>query len=361
VLALADPGDALALWKFVHESDALHEATRVICFSTLDLYAVYRDNERSLRSFHEATMVTVSPGEGAATRCDAKAGLDRHAAYYVDGTVREVEHDDAEPWDTRVFRVSDIREPRLIRHVGGASLDLWVRGPEQQTGPGFSHLIDSVAYWLAELSEQIAPELSTLAGSAPCFRVDVDVDDPEFWFGQAEPPGDDELGLYRLVRHGVQIALGPLIRRLLPTAENTGERLLVGMLLDVFDDVLRDRGHEGISDERKAEIGNRVAPEGVKKHLLMIPGLGNELMAHASGPARLVKQADLTEARRLLGRTLMEEFRSARRQPHPVGQASQGRPPRRGVPPRGRPGRDRDLRPGRSAGGARGSQRADHR
>jgi hypothetical protein len=308
MLALADSGDDLALWKFVSESDALHGATKVTGFSTLDLYAVYRDNERSLRAFHDATLVAVSPGEGAEIRCDAKAGLDRHAAFYVDGTVRDVERDDAEPWDEHIYRVSAIRESRLIRHVGGAAVDLWVRGPEEQTDGGFTHLVDTVSYWLAELTDELAVELAVLAKQAPCFTVDVDVAEPDYWFGQADHPDNDELGQYQLTRLGVEIHVGPMIRRLLPTADNTGERLLVGMLLEVIDDTLQTRGHAGISLQRRAEIADRVAPEGVKKHLLMIPGVGNELMERADGHARLVKEADLTVARRLLGRTLMDEF-----------------------------------------------------
>jgi hypothetical protein len=308
MLALADPGDELAIWKFVSDSDALHDATRVTGFSTLDLYAIYRDQERSLRSFHEATMVVVTPGEGADIRCTATAGLDRHAAFYVDGTVREVERDTAEPWDDHTYRLSDVGEPRVVRHVGGAPVDLWVRGPEEQTGSGFGRLIDTVAYWLGELSDELIGELELLSEAAPCFTVDIDVADHDYWFALGESPDNDELGEYQLKRLGVEIRLGPMIRRLLPTADNAGERLLVGLLLDMLDEALQARGPTGISEQRKADVGNRVAPEGVKKHLLIIPGAGNELMERSGGNARLVKEADLTEARQLLGRALMHEF-----------------------------------------------------
>jgi hypothetical protein len=308
VFSLSEAGDVLALWKFASESHALHEATKVMCFSTLDLYAEFRASERNLRAHHDATLLTVPPGSGATIRCDAKAGLDRHAAYYVDGTVREVERDDAESWDANIYRVSEIRERRIVRHVSGAGLDLWVRGPRGESGSGLFRLVDTVAYWLSALTGELEEEFGALAATAPCFAVDIDVAEPNYWFGRAEHPDNDELGRYALTGLGVQIQLGPKIRDMLPAADNAGERLLVGMLLDVVDETLVARGGGGISTQRKAEVVDQVAPAGVKKHLLMMPGAGNELMEEADNSARLVQEPDLTAVRQLLGSWLMDEF-----------------------------------------------------
>lgn len=313
IFALLEQGDPLALWKFSRESHDLHSATRVMDFSTLDLYAIYRDHSRTLRPLHEATLVTIQPGSGAELRREAKSELDRHAAFYVDGTVREIEHDDIEPYDTRLYRTSEVREGRIVRYIAGAPVDLWVLGPEGTHAADLMDVVETIAFWLAELSAPLAECWQSLATQVPCFAVALEVVDPEHWFTGKEPSREArDYEPHELRGLGVGLRLGSDLREQVASADNAGERALISRLLDAIDDFLDSRALSGLDDETKAVTLEAVAPLGIKKHLLVMPADGNELSERADGSARRVEEADLTAVRGELGEFLIATHGLAR-------------------------------------------------
>ena len=149
IVAMAEQEDPLALWKFARACTELRGDVQIQHWSTLDLYSIYRDNDRSLGPFREATLLTVAPGSAFELRSKVRRRRDRHGAFYVDRTVREVEHDEEQGLGDHLYRLTEIHEPRVIRHISAAPLDLWVAGPDDDRSfARWWHLVETIAYWL---------------------------------------------------------------------------------------------------------------------------------------------------------------------------------------------------------------------
>lgn len=305
-LSFVEQDDRLSLWKFAAAHSALRSDARVLGFSTLDTYAIFLDNERSLAPMQEATMVTIEPASGAELRRRAKRGRDRHGTKYVDGTVREVERERDEGFGERLYHVSEVVEPRLLRHVGGAPLDLWVRGPQGGEVVRQSwDLVETVAYWLGELVDPLRERLMALAQRTPCLQIDVDVADRAFWFeGLPEPeadPGDHVQADGRTAR----LVLGSALRLAAPQPDNAGERVLVARILEALDALADGFGLSPLAERARSAVVEQVAPPGLKKHLILLPGASSGLLAPADTPGRAVQEADRTATRELLGAHLV--------------------------------------------------------
>ena len=308
-LAFLEQDDRLALWKFAHAHAALRSAVTVQGFSTLDTYAVYVDLERSLAPMREATHVMIPPGAGGELRRRAKRGRDRHGALYVDGTVREVERERDEGFGERLYHVSEVVEPRLIRHVGSAPLDLWVCGPQGGDVVRDSwDLVETVAYWLGELVDPLREGLAALADHTPCVQIDVDVADRDFWFAGGAEPDPDPGDQIAVDGRTAKLVLGAALRLAAPKPDNAGERVLVARILEALDALAQGFGLDPLQERQRTALVEEVAPLGLKKHLIMLPGAANPLLAEAYGDPRTVQQADLTAARELLGDHLVQRF-----------------------------------------------------
>jgi hypothetical protein len=308
-LAFLEQDDRLALWKFAHAHAALRSDAMVRSFSTLDTYSVYLDQERSLAPMREATMVMISPGSGGELRRRAKCRRDRHGALYVDGTVREVERERDEGFGERLYHASEVVEPRLIRYIASAPLDLWVCGPHGVEALRDSwDLVETVAYWLGELVNPLHEHLGALAARTPCLQIDVDVADRAFWFSGGPEPHPDPGDHIEVDGRTARLVLGAALRLAAPEHDNAGERMLVARILEALDALTRSFGFEPLPEGRRSAIVEEVAPLGLKKHLIVLPGATNPLLSKAEGRPRSVQEADLTAARELLGAHLVERF-----------------------------------------------------
>jgi hypothetical protein len=309
IIARVEHGDPLALWKFAQAHSRLRADGQVMSFGTLDLYSAYYGHDRNFDYLGGATLVTVAPGSAAEIRRDTKASRDFHGGFYIDQTVREVEREDENGLDPRFYHLTEIREPRLILHIGNAPLDLWVTGPDGGERVRLSWaLIETVAYWLNELAMPLHERLTTLSRAIPCLQLSIDVEDPHFWFSSAEDPGGEDVARCRAERYEVSVTLGPRIRRAAPSPDNRADRMLVSVIIDAIDVLCEAYGDEAMSLDEKRALRDAVAPEGMKKHLLVFPMVGNELIAKADGPARLVQTADVSAARQLVGEHVTTAF-----------------------------------------------------
>jgi len=309
ILAMAEQGDALALWKFSRASADLRDDVQIQHFSTLDLYSIYRDHERGLAPFREATLLTVAPGSAFELRCRVKRRRDRHGAFYVDRTIREVERDDEQGLGDHLYRLAEIHEPRVIRYVSAAPLDLWIAGPEAEASVGrWWHLVETVAYWLDQLAAPLLDRLESLSRAIPCAQLEIEVDHPAYWLEGGPDPGGTGLGTCILNPYGATVKLGPDIRRLMARPDNEADRALVAVIVDVLDELCQSHGASEMAATDKHAARESVARLGLKKHLVGFPYVGNELLMPADGPPRLVQEADITAARDRLGAHLVAKF-----------------------------------------------------
>ena len=308
-LSFVEQDDRVSLWKFASARSALGSAVEVRGFSALDTYAIFLDNERSLAPMREATMVIIEPGSGAELRCRAKRGRDRHGTKYVDGTVREVERERDDGFGERLYHLSDVVEPRLLRHVGGAPLDLWVRGPAGGDALRQSwDVVETVAYWLAELVDPLRKRLAVLAQHTPCLEIDFDVADHKFWFENGTEPEADPGDHVEADGRTARLVLGSALRLAAMQADNAGERVLVERIIEALDALAGGFGLKPLAERERSAVIEQVAPMGVKKHLIMLPGVSNPLLAATARESRGVHEVDLTAAREVLGAHLVKRF-----------------------------------------------------
>jgi len=311
VIGFLESGDPLALWKFARAPRALERITQMTMFSPLDGYGAYRANERSFAPFREATAVVVEPGSGADYRREARAARDRHGAPDAAGKVREVEreHPEAARQGDLYFSVEMIREGRLARFVGGAPVGLWVVGPHGDFDLPLD-VIDTVAYWLAELRGPMRELLAELARTLRCLQFDVTLEAREFWLGSGPDPGSGDADGVEVVGPGaVRLALSSQIKRLVPANDNAADRRLVGLLAKGIAAIARERGAgAAFTEAQRAAIVDAAAPLGVKKHLLSFATDDRPMMEPADGRARPVQEADLTAARFAVGEHLRATF-----------------------------------------------------
>lgn len=311
VIGFLESDDPLALWKFARAQRVLDRITQMTMFSPLDGYGVYRDNERSFAAFRDATAVMVQPGSGADYRREARAGRDRHGAPDAAGHVREVERENPEAvrHGALYFSLEMIRDGQIARFVGDAPVALWVVGPREDFDLPLD-VIDTVAYWLAELREPVGDLLAELARELHCLQFEVTLDDRAFWLESGPDPGSEGAGRVEIVGPGaVRLTLGSKIKRLVPAHDNAADRLVVGMLVEGIAVVANERGVDAaLAEPQLAAIVDAAAPLGIKKHLLSFAAHDRPMMEPAGGPARRVQGADLTAARFGVGEHLQATF-----------------------------------------------------
>jgi len=308
VLGLADltticfleSGDPLALWKWERATDSI--TGRVMTWSALDLYSVYRSGERSLSAFAGATFIAVEPDSGADMRIDYKTIRDLHGARFVDGTVREICRGEPEEKHSPIYHLRDL-EARLILYVAGLPLDMWVIGPSDGVAETWSH-VNSVAYWLAQLSDPLMELLVQLARRLSCAAIEVSLADPQAWSSAAPGTGRGEAATIAVTGNSVSLCLGLPIAHLLATPTNEADRLIVDAIARALDALARERGLPGVPKATIDDAVETVAPLGTKKHLIGMPEEGNEIAELADKPGRLVQEADVSRAREMLAEHL---------------------------------------------------------
>jgi hypothetical protein len=310
VVGFLESGDPLALWKFARAPQVLAD-TQMTMFSPLDGYGAYRDNERSFAPFRGATAVMVEPALGADHRREARTTRDRHGEPDAAGNVREVERDNPEEGRQGVlyFSAQMLQEGTLSRFVEGAPIGLWVAGPPEDFDLPLD-VLDTVAYWLAELRKPIHGLLGSLAQTLECLQFEVTLDDRAFWLGKGPDGQSAGSSGVDIVGPGmVRLRLGSEIKRLVPEPDNGADRLLVGLLVDGIAAVVAEQGvGSTVTEAQRAAVVDAAAPLGIKKHMLAFAADDWPMMEPAGGRARPVQEADLTAARFALGDHLRATF-----------------------------------------------------
>ncbi|MBK5219776.1 MAG: hypothetical protein JJE35_08320 [Thermoleophilia bacterium] len=296
-IGILETGDPLGLWKFAAASHALSENSRLTLTSSLDLYGTYRDYERSFAPLADATGVMIPPGVGGPYRREARAGRDRHGEPHPSMSIREVEREDPRNrLDRLIYHESHSGEPRQSIFVSGAPLALWVAGPERDVLASWD-AVDTVAYWLSELTQPLRTSFERLSQYRSSLLIEPDFSPWEYWFGQPQDPGgDDTYSLEVIEPRIVRIKLGTHVRRLLLGADNAGDRLIAAALVDAVVALLAELDEESPGHEERDALVEKVAPLGLKKHLISILIEANPMMQPLDGKPRRRQETDTSAA-----------------------------------------------------------------
>jgi hypothetical protein len=285
--------DPLGLWKFAVASRQLHEQSRVVSFSKLDEYAIYRDHSSGFYMGDEPrpTMLSISPGSGGELRAEERLRLDEHAAVLPDGEgvvdVSRWPADDKSP----VYRPDHPKFHAL--HLVELAAPCWVVpvGETSEEAAASEDLAEAVAFWLWRCRDLIASPLTELSKRNQALVVNVRVmpqsadgegeDDAEptsSWLRCDAPPGQNHVTL-TLLEGAWSRLRGP---------ENRAERAMATVLVEAVHHLV------GFP---QAGLGDRVAEEIPSGPMKMIQVLGADddlllALGHAAAP-RLVESADV--------------------------------------------------------------------
>lgn len=155
VMIELDGSDPLFLWRFADAEDRLHDHARVMSFSVLDTYAVYRDNEQSFYLSDDGVpnMVTVEVASGSPLRAEAHKRIDRHHVLAPDGT-HFVEVLKMHGGQSPVYFVNP-RHGMSALLIEMPHFTAWVQFAVGNASPPLRRLLhdvaEAVAYWLWQL------------------------------------------------------------------------------------------------------------------------------------------------------------------------------------------------------------------
>jgi hypothetical protein len=288
--------DPLGLWKFAVASTRLHERSRVLSFSKLDEYAIYRGHSNGfyLSDDRPPTMLTIPPGSAGDLRTAERRRLDQHAVPLPDDNlVVEVIRWPAED-SVPIYRPDHprYRELHLVEITGPC----WVvPTPETSDETGLSEdLAEAIAFWLWKCQDFITEPLARIFESHPSLIVRVrfatqspdaqadvaDIEPVSTWLGWDVQPGQGQVRL--TLEDGAALRLrGP---------GNDAERAVAGVLVEAVHQ-LAGLDRSGLQDEVVAAL-----PAGPMKMLQVLAAEDDLLLAlgHTAAP-RLIPSADIEE------------------------------------------------------------------
>jgi hypothetical protein len=269
VIARTEVGEPRALAEFAEASTRIREAVHVFGFSMLDEYAIYHGNQSSyyLSDDGRPTTLIVTPGSAVDLRVKA---AHRDVVDVVTSPA------DGEPvvvmprydWRRGIYGpVGHVAQPARVVMTNPAQI--WVVAPPyaqiaSSDAESWWTALDTVAYWLWELRDDLAPLLERLP--SPGRPAVVLLGGIEDW-----RDGRDTFGVRPIV-HRVQpdenaifLRLSGPFAELSRTPDNGAERLLVASLLEAFASLSGEHVLRPLN-----EIVDTTAPFGVKKMLLLI-------------------------------------------------------------------------------------------
>lgn len=309
VIAHLESGEPLSLWKYAEAQDRLRAHARVLGFGQLDEFAVYRKEQHSFYLDDRARpdLVTFVPGMGAELELAVQRKTDVHGAVLPDGAhtveVRLVESDIRIPIYAPTERIDD-----TVRMLVEIMPRCWVicDVPREDMGGVCVLLTQAVAYWLWQFAPSAGPMLRRAVTPNDMLTVRLTVQPGPGWTDEAASAASAPTG--RVRPYGVELALEPTFAAALSGSDNSGERILLRVLLQHLR--ARAAALSGTPDPAtNVDIDawiERHAPLGPKKKVMFLRQRQNfELIEQDLPDQRLLQEADESVALDELGPALV--------------------------------------------------------
>lgn len=318
------PGiDRLTLWYFAKALHRLHKSTRVLSFSVVDTFAIYRDAHDSFYLSDDAAphLMNVATGSGQELRDEAARAAGSPFALYGNGISRALAcHGDASPVSViladpgvcfaRLGELTAWARCRLQPESTASGLDIHPHGtPELQ-------LPESITYWLWQLHITEPSLLSTPPGVSE-LQVETQITRPHY---DPDDLHDSGTGHENWVAHNPSATdLDPivpgagtvgftLVARPPSSTPETGppnhvDRQLIKALIDGLASI-NTRPDDWPAD-RRAAIVDAVAPAGYKEMTHIVRADDSLLLWPGTlPPARRVNDATTAQILDRLGEHL---------------------------------------------------------
>jgi hypothetical protein len=303
--------DPVALYKYAENRDtaAPHDHPLVM-LDQLGTYALYRDHGYSLRMDYagaDAGNAMRYIGAGLGLRAQAKRQADEHGARYEGNhglIVRRWGSDGSDPIYVPVHP-PDLSVPFLVE---GLPAPVWVFGPKPSSaaeGEGNHHVMYMVAFWLWQMTDELAPLVAAASSQGVPLHVRLDLGDRDRWLSGV-PTGSADLGSFAVGRDGAMVVrLGAGNLNELRQEGNDGEHTVMRLVIDALREVATRAGSGVVltDDDRDALLDQQFANPR-RKHLLLLGGDNVQAIEGDLPGYRPVRHADRSEVKYELGEYL---------------------------------------------------------
>lgn len=304
--------DVLSLQKYARSLESFERRTRILSFSPLDTYFMWKDHSDSfyLGDGPRPSFVGVDGSYGAEIRRQVAKDAEPHPALTPEGGVVEVVRLDSDPGTPIFAPIESGDMPRLL--VESARGQVWFlpwEGARTEDRGVFAQIIECLAYWCWQM-EKWLPEFSSLE-SEP-FTVEVKVEDPDEWRSVVNEGSSEEQKAIATFAHtetgiGIRIHGGSV--GAFSGAGNQGERELARILLKGICEWSEDLGATAFSDAEIAQAVDSFAPFGMKKVINRIEASGDVALWPGNLPIpRSVQPADVSDAFDITGSAIARAF-----------------------------------------------------
>ena len=282
--------------------------TGVQVFSQLDEFAAYRAHGYSytLPEERRPDFIYIPPGGAGELRREVARQLDQHAVmahippYVADVIAAHGTH------TIPIYTALNDRRLRASFLVEQLPLPVWIVGSpfaENEQGSWSDLSVDcaaAIAYWFWQFTPSLSPYVQGLSARYPRLLVQLSLSAPEQWFLTPTPDQlstEHPFDLQVVADTGtLHLTLAVSAKGLIERADNSGERVLMQVILQGVRELLPEEARGSFSDEVITTILDRHAPLGRKKQLLSLSVDQNpDLDVRGLLPFRKVQAADLQE------------------------------------------------------------------
>lgn len=299
-LAFLESDEPLALWKYAYHSWHVRQHTYVWTSGELNEFFLYRKYGYSyyVSDQKRPDIIHALPGGAGELRQEVIRKHDQHATRSYEP---EYVTDVVTLYGTREvplyipLHLHDLRPACLFE---GLPLPIWVVGPSPEEGdpqealPLATNIVPAIAYWLWQCAPALRESSQWLTDHFLPIRIVLSWSRLE---KETNAPGRPFIRSIKAdpANHILQVSLVPGVSTLFDSADNSGERTLMQVILEGLGMLLPRSQQETWTPEAVAKIVDRYIPLGLKKMILYNQvNTSPDLDPRSLPPYRKVQDAD---------------------------------------------------------------------
>jgi hypothetical protein len=322
-----EAGDPLVLWKYALASERVRDVADITRLNELDEFHLYRTNRYSYYFSDEEkhNSIAIMPGHAGLLREELRRSRDWH-------WVRSFRGGGAIDLTEVTLLFSDSKIPiyvtKLSLNAGavevlieGLPLPIWItnvpfKSKSEVAARGtYARIAEAIGYWIWQAGPSIKDRLRSVGDSKERILIEVHLGELDEWHRTGPIKGGrPAIAVTADMEDAViSVDVGAMMSRMLLTADNLGERELLGELLKGIRSLLPLKEQRLLSQEHIQAIVDRYAPLGVKKKLLFFESNAvPEILADGLPAYRSLQEADENQLLDELGDYLTNNERMAR-------------------------------------------------
>ena len=313
-ISLLEDSSHLTLWRFARKFNSIRKVAKVMSWSTLDEFGLYRKNKCSyyLTDDKPYNVISIAPDYSASLRVKVLEIHDRHTVpHHTPDNYIEV---------STIHATNKIPLYEPLHHlnktvacfVEGYAVPVWIVGADNTHGaPNHRTSFEfcgAIGYWLWQFLPMLGPIIADVRDSINSVTIRVFVQ-AESNSSTSDSENGKHVSIAALSEQGnceIAIKLEPGIWGMFGTPDNEGERILMCAVLEGMAQ-LSPELNRALSKENITKIVDKFCPHGTKKMLLMVDiGRNPRLDPRSIPPFRPIQPGELDDTLDVVGDHLIK-------------------------------------------------------